>query len=197
MRLPESWSDLTIKQYIDVYNILETSFDDIDKFAHIISNLSGIELNNVYAIPLTDFDAMVKRVSFIWKEMPGEGLPREIEVCGQKYSGCFEMNKKTAGQYIDFCHFLKTNNRENIHNILSIIYIPKGEKYDGDLQKARAELFYEHLTMNIAYPVYVFFCNVLTHLIKIIPDYLDKEMQTVIRMAMKEARHSPNIGAGT
>jgi hypothetical protein len=94
----------------------------------------------------------------------------------------WQTQKLTADQYIDVTSFCKDEKNivGNIHNILAAIcveknWIGKSKKYDGANHKEVADLFLNHMKIDTAYPIMLFFCKYFKELADNILIYLESE----------------------
>jgi len=91
----------------------------------------------------------------------------------------FELNaqKLDAGSYITIMDTLKRAKEDGvlpyIHKILAELAREKGEKVEPEV----ANLFYKHLTVDIAYPIAVFFWKLSNALMLRILPYLANQME--------------------
>lgn len=155
---PKSWSDITIEQYIRLYEIQTNEFsDDIDKeFATImlLYNLKEEEVNNIL---IEDYNKMKEEMSFLSKEPNQTKFKEIIEIDGITYRYNLELNKITLGEWID----LETYNKDfinNIHKIASILVRKDGiTKYDVIEARNSASIFYKKMNIEDALAFFLHF----------------------------------------
>jgi len=104
----------------------------------------------------------------------------------------------TGAQFIDYSTVCKDVPKEetvyHIHELLGCFCSEK--EYKGYTEVA--EVFYEKMTMDIAYPYYVFFCNVLTNLLPAMESYLKQETKKQMEKVKKILKEdSLKVGDGT
>lgn len=136
----DSYRKLSIAKYDEIKKIMEKDIDDIDKQVELIACLADIDIDKVYNFPLTKYEELVEKASFLLElPKPKNNLPNKLIIGDRKYSIMKNVEKMTAGQYIDLQTYMK--NDMGIAYILTTIIIPEGCEYnDGkynidDLQK--------------------------------------------------------------
>jgi hypothetical protein len=188
MKLPKSWKEITIKQFVECQGILlDTNVDIIEREVMYLSTLSGETIDTIESLPLNKIKEYVKAMEFL-KTLPEgkdwEKLPKYFRLKGRTFYFDYDITKIRGGQYVDFMSFMKQDTVSNMHNLLACVCVPsrfilfKG-KYDGERHRETAQLFYERMTMDIAYPIVVFFCKVFQHLIPSIHSLVENQLTTL------------------
>jgi hypothetical protein len=174
--LPGNWDSVTIKQFCEVSRVKDSGSDKVQKLVNLVSILSGLDVETVSTFSVHDLRTSINAVSFIYGDVTGE-LKEEIEIDGIKYKACLDLRKMSAGQYLDLKSYTEDPKEiiYNIHNILSVFFIPEGKEYNDVPSNEVADLFYEQCPISIAYPVSVFFCQLYKGLKVDTADYLVKE----------------------
>jgi hypothetical protein len=174
--LPGNWESITIKQFCEVSRVKDSSSDKVQKLVNLVSILSNLPVETVSTFSVNDLKTAISAVSFIYGDVEGE-LKEEIEIDGIKYKACLDLRKMSAGQYLDLKSYTEDPKEiiYNIHNILSVFFIPEGKEYNDVPSNEIAELFYSKCPVSIAYPVSVFFCQLYKGLKLVTADYLAKE----------------------
>ena len=136
----DSYRKLSIAKYDEIKKIMEKDIDDIDKQVELIACLADIDIDKVYNFPLTKYEELVEKASFLLElPKPKNNFPNKLIIGDRKYRIMKNAEKMTAGQYIDLQTYMK--NDMGIAYILTTIIIPEGCEYnDGkynidDLQK--------------------------------------------------------------
>lgn len=200
MKLPKSWNDITIKNFVESYDILlDNTYDIIEKNLYLLSVLSGEPVSYFESLPISKLKEAVARVQFLNDlKSINTKLPVTFNLGNRIFDVTHDPRKLIGGQYIDLmnilsqCHSQKDIN-DQMHNLLAVICVPrrglvfKG-RYNGSRHKEVADLFYARLTMNIAYPVALFFCNLWEYLMPAIKTCLEEERNGMLMMAMKKCQ---------
>lgn len=187
MKLPKNWSQVTIGQFV---NLLPSSYKDMSEITaniHTLSILGNISKDEVRSMLVEDIKKKSSTLSFL-DELPKEHYKATFKLNGQRYRVEPNANKMSAGSYITTMHLFQdlANDPEkiekNLHIILAQVVQPIKRKWFKwvEVEKDRMEIaedFYNYLPMDIAYPICVFFCNLLKELTPIIDDYSIKKLQ--------------------
>lgn len=185
MRLPKNWNEVSIEQFIEIYDIAQDdSIEPIDKSIRIFSILSGLSIEQVEDLTLDEWTGYQKQMTFI-NDFPKATYPKSFKLEGYTWKPTLDVRKITAGEYISSIEL--TKDRENI-----IINTPKLAAlyltpYKGWwIFKKKAELTFEEkadilnrANVNQIYPLALFFCTLLMKLMESIPDYLNKTMKQI------------------
>lgn len=192
-----TWKETTIEQYQQILAIAKTDLPDFNKEIELVSYLFNISKNEIMNYPLEKFKYLAKKIDFLENVYEGE-MQTVFSLDGVEYQVHWQMETKTAGQFIDLSELTKDSEliNDNLHKILAVICLPKGSKYDGNILE-RAEVFRSKLTMDVVFPIAGFFLTVLNNSLPDIQDYLSKKIQSQQRELLTMIRDSMTIGAGT
>lgn len=192
-----NWSNITLEQYQEIVSITETDFADFNKEIELVCYLKNYAKADVLNMALDVFKEYSKEFDFL--KVPHEGyMKKEFTINGIEYVVNWEMQKRTAAQFIDLSELTKKQDdiNYNLHKILAVICVPKGSKYDGNITE-RSEVFKKHLTMDIVFPISGFFLTVLERSLPIIQDSLMSKVEKEKKELMKMIKDSLSIGGGT
>ena len=192
----DSYRKLSIAKYDEIKKIMEKDIDDIDKQVELIAYLADMDIDKVYNLPLTKYEELVEKASFLLElPKPKSNLPNKLSIGDRKYSIMKNVEKMTTGQYIDLQAYMKNN--MGIAYILTTIIIPEGCEYnDGkynidDLQKD----IYNNFNIEDAISIAFFLHRQLQIIIKGTLHFLDwklkkmeKKMPQEQKTKMKEVR---------
>lgn len=177
-----NYNQLTIKQFLNCKRISELEADPIDKNVRLLSEITGKQVDEIESLPISELKEQLRKLGAIETLLPESKVKMKFKVKGQRFTCIWEQQKLTAAQYIDVCHFTKNGGDMiyQIHNILAAICVKrtwygKQLKYDGSQHKEVADLFYNHMTIEQAYPIMLFFCKFYEELEINIATYLLKE----------------------
>lgn len=128
----DSYRKLSIAKYDEIKKIMEKDIEDIDKQVELIACLADMDINKVYNLPLSKYEELVEKTSFLCEmPKPKSNLPNKLIIGDWKYRIMKNVEKMTTGQYIDLQTYLK--NDMGVAYILTTIIIPEGCEYnDGD-----------------------------------------------------------------
>jgi hypothetical protein len=198
--LPTRFNEINLDKYIKISNI-STELNDTDRLIKILSILTNIKESLLRNIELDMIVYMSNQIKFMF-EHKDHVLIEQFKINDQWYGLNKDIKSITFGEYIDLEEFSKPENKqENLHILMAILYRPienkykvskldkfinkyiykldnkyKIKKYDPDEIKDRAELFKEHVTIDIVLGALFFFIILKEILIMNTRQYLTKKM---------------------
>lgn len=179
IELPKDWNNVTIDQFQKMSKIKHDESDGIDGMIEMISILSSIERQRLYDVSYCDIIKIWNVLGWVSELNFIKDIVSEFTIKGITYVANLDVRQMSAGQLIDLKHYLKDGATiDNIHNVLSIFYIPKGKKYNEDSVIDIGELFQNELSISIAYPLQVFFCERLSKWKSLTLDYTRISLMT-------------------
>lgn len=185
MKLPNSYKDLTLKQYQEIHPLLKDEMQ-LDDWINILCKLSGLSYAEVESMPISKLKANLSQLSFLTK-LPQSPAKKYIRKGFKVYKATLQAEELNTAQYTSiktFCVDGKTV--ENLEKICACIYSElnlKGFKYNAEHFKESCE-FFSNCKVSEVYGV-VFFCSkALTYLMENTKDYL--EAKRIVDNRMKE-----------
>ena len=191
-----NWSNITLEQYQEIVAILGTDLPEFNKELELVCYLFNLPKDEVLNMSIDTFKDYSAKLEFL--KTPHEGnMLKEFNINDITFQVGWELQKRTAGQFIDLSELTKEQDmiNDNLHKILAVICIPKGSKYDGDITD-RAELFKKHLTMDKVFPISGFFLAVLKSSLPVIQDYLMRDVEKKKKELLEMIKASMSIGDG-
>jgi hypothetical protein len=195
MKLPKSWSEVTIRQVILTSDIeSDEEMNDIEKMAMTLSIMGNIPITEVNQMPLIKTREAMGKMEFL-KEQPSNKFINDFEIDGDKYYINPDIAKITNEQFQAFDFFTKEQSEvtKNLHNIMAIICLKKDEPYTMTTAHNRAKLFYDKMTFDVVAPVSFFFSQLLIqsqeHILHSLESRIDKtilENQKLIKELQAE-----------
>lgn len=190
MKLPTGWHEITIDSFLRYYTASQNKFEDIiDQEVAIIAALTGSPQSEVEKMTAGQLLEAVKKLDYL-KKLPDSKYPIRFKCNGKEYKAVVTFNEMRADQFMNFSDMLKNTKPEDyIYKMGSLISCMVYEKKrgvffeDGKVKFNKWEYygpkdeFDKHLTMDVAYPIYLFFCKCLDKLPAAIRNYLEKEMK--------------------
>jgi hypothetical protein len=184
------YADLTIKQFLNCKLISEMEKDPIDRNVRLLAEISGKSVDEIESLPITELKAKLKYLSNL-ETLDEVGKVRmKFKVKNKWFKVIWKTQELTSAQYIDVSHFTKEPDKilYNIHNILAAICVPMKwglikQKYDGAKHKEIADLLYNHMTIQQAYPIMLFFCKYFEELEAATLTYLVQEGEKTLKEA--------------
>jgi uncharacterized protein (UPF0248 family) len=170
LKVPTSYADITLKQWIELQNELEAYKDDADAVtALMLYHLCGLEPKYLKRISIDDY-ALVKTQleSFLGNtDLP---LQRIITIAGKEYGFEPNLSQMSYGAFADITQYKDLTIDKNWAKIMSVLYRPlkhkKGEMYsieayDGEM---REDIFL-NVGMDVHFGSLFFFVNLLMDLL--------------------------------
>ena len=191
MKLPKSWNDISIGQFID---LLPSNFKDkneVEQLIHTLKTVTKRPIEEVRKLSIKDAREYASRLGFL-QDLPQGKAKMKFKLKGVRYEVEPDAQKCSAGTYITTMHIFQDLEKDpdlvnkNLHIILAQVIKPtyfnwrklKREYKDVDIMEL-AKVLYEELPVSIAYPIIVFFCNLSKLLIPVINDYSTKKIEEV------------------
>ena len=176
--------------------------DPVELNIRMLACYREVDYKTIEALTVKQLTDALKEIAFL-KELPEQTkLPVSFRCNGNVYKAAILTEDMTGGQFIDFTSICKDEKPENtiyhMHDLLGAMCIkrewsitPPFLKYEYTGYEKTADVFHDHLTMDIAYPFYIFFCNVLMNLQQPMLDYslsqAKREMKKAKKMLKKSA----------
>ena len=159
---PESWDDVTVDKFIKVYQLRsDESNTEIESSCKLLSAISGIDMDTLFAMDIEDFKNLVSNLKFISTEIQKSDV-EYIEVEGEQYYLYSDFNKLTTGEVITIETLLDSASG-NFYNIMPELLClslrkkkdDKYEKFTTDMLK-RKEMF-KQIPITQIYHIFSFF----------------------------------------
>jgi hypothetical protein len=195
--IPKGWKDISIRKFIRVNEVVHTEYEQpLDQQIALIAAVTDMPEAEILRLERTELQEMVEALSFLNSvDSISTKWPKWFMIRGRLFKPVQKLDKLTAGQYIDLMSFAKEP-MENLHKVLATLSLPckwfRAQKYDGSRHKELSDFFYEHLTMDIAYPIALFFCNLWQAFMPTILTFLEKEVDsltTSMNQEIAEMKH--------
>lgn len=152
--VPESWDDVTLGQYEKWFDyVADTKMKEVE----LVSLISTIPFDLLSTLPLSFYTDVLNMVSFAFAG--NDFKPSNKIVIDNDVYSVSVKDELTLAQYVDVeATFEEEGNDSRLSEILAIVCLRKGEKYDSKILKERKKLF-QDLKMNEVFPLLAFFCN--------------------------------------
>ena len=182
------YNKITIGQFLKCKTIADLEPDVLNRNIKLLAELSGKTFDEVESLPIEKLTNALKDFNKFELLNPNAKVKMSFKVNGRRFKCVWQTQKLTAAQYIDATSFCKDEKNivANIHNILAAICIEKNwygkvKKYDGANHKEVADLFYNHLKIDVAYPIMLFFCRYSKELADNILTFLELEAMNQLK----------------
>lgn len=184
-KVVESWADVTLESWAKLIEFegLSPSKEAIET----ISAVSDIPKKLIKELSLQDVATIMKYLSRLEVEKKGS-LHHVITLEGKQYGFHPNLEDLTLGEYADIETFIQNGLKQNMPQIMAILYRPIVEKekdvyaieaYDGNI-RVRAELM-KKMTAEQVQGALVFFYNFVTKFLRIMLLYLKEQTTQMIQ----------------
>lgn len=203
----DTYDKLTIGKYLDIQVVLEKDGEettlDIDKEVQILSILSDIEEDKILEMPITEFNKMVSKTSFLMEEPPKKIVATKYKLGGMELETFLNVKNMIMSQFIDYQTFLK--DKKYLVELLSVFLIPKGCKYNDGYDIVEVQrVIRDNLSIVDAMSLSAFFLHqwmvyakvTMDCLIKGLKKEMKKEKNTEVKEKMKEAIQNLETSGG-
>lgn len=171
LKVPTSYADITLKQWIDLQNELEAYKDDANAVtALMLYHLCGLDTKYLKSIAVDDYSLVKAQLeSFLTNtDLP---LQRIITIDGVEYGFEPNLSQMSYGAYADITQYKDLTIDKNWAKIMSVLYRPikhkKGEMYSIETYDGimREDMFLK-VGMHVHFGCLFFFVNLLMDLLK-------------------------------
>ncbi len=183
--VPNEWADITIEQFQEFENNLNSKRTKKQKLIKSICILCNVDEKVVKRLRTKDLQEIALEINKLENVKPYEvSLKKQFQYKGFEYGLIPNMSEMTTGEFIDLETWSgQDNSTENLHKIMSILYRPiiekpnvagqyKIENYDPTIEKENVML---DLPMDIALGCLNFFFHLGAQLIKNLDNSLSKK----------------------
>jgi len=170
---------MKIKIYQKLYHAIKLGDnDDIRTRYYIINALTNKPIHELKKMKWIDFQKLEKETKV--PDMPTlpDAFVKEFECQGEKFYVNQYITDWNTEQMISMSTLTKGSEAivDNIHSILATLcYKEKDEDISMTEFNRRAEMFREHLEVDVAYPIGFFFALLLAKLSEVTPSYSTKK----------------------
>lgn len=159
-----SWDDISINDYYDIQDIIESKENEIDKQVKVLAILCDAQPEDIYDLSMTEIAKLNSKIGWINEfNYDKKFHSKKITVANNEYTVSVDLQAMSISQYIDFQTFWGKNNlRQYIGNILAVFLVPKGKKYcDGYNAAELAASFRDTISITLASSICFFFAKSL------------------------------------
>lgn len=129
-----NWNEVTLGAYKKLAAISDDdSLSENEKQVAIAAVLCNVTPEEIWDMPMNDARALFSTMAWVNEFKPDFKKPEKkiYTLKGVKYDICYDVNKMTVAQYLDFQTYYKDGlTKDNMAEVLSCWMIPKGKKYN-------------------------------------------------------------------
>lgn len=183
-RKKNGWDNVTIGQFQRIMLAKELSVNNTSTWVEIVGILEGVEYKEVLNWTVSKFNKAIIKYSWIDKHELNTHVDNSFTIDGIEYFITKELPEITTGQLIDNTELCKTPSQiySNMHKILALFCMPKGQKDHTINFEKRAEIFKEKLSINIAHGLSSFFLKSSTAYLIPIQNYWTERAKMEVGM---------------
>ena len=167
-----NWSKVTLEQFSQLREALHME-DKVDKMVHVLKVMEGKEYDSIMTIDLNKLRKDADKWLPLLETTPEGKLRERVNINGRWYRFILNINKLSAGQYIDVMEFLKRagGNEDKVYqylpDILASICVRTRKKWrrwkdESYQQSDEIKEDMKQLPMDFVYPLSAFFLNLWT-----------------------------------
>ena len=182
--IPKSFKEVLVKDYIALKPILDKEYDN-----PLSKTIDLLSVFNKREDVLKQKASALKGLDFLFTE-PNRELQRYFKINDKNYGIVNHVEDLEAGQYISVVSILKdlANNPnlhiDKLHEILACVIFPVDENknvlnIEPSYYRKLADDIYNTMSIEDAYPIGVFFCNLSRTLTSSMQDCLNKKFETM------------------
>lgn len=165
-----SYNELTVGKYQEIRKIDFDDLDILEQQVALIAVLNDMDEEEVFDLPLEEYKELSAGLQFLNTppQIDYKRKLKSITLKGQEYRILQDAREMTAGQYIDYQHYLGADNfDEQLPNILTVFVLPKDKEYgeDYDIYEL-AQTFRNDMPIITAMEIAAFFFRVSQFSIK-------------------------------
>ncbi len=211
LELPTSWEGVSVGKFQELYPVLSSESNLVERVPAFIAVLSGQPLDKVMKIQLSEYQKIAKALSFLDTIDELKEVKTSFVVEGKRYEIQPEISKMCGAQYMDFMHFLgecKGDQNlviQNLDNLLSCVVLRskrkwfkwRAEEYNGSEIIEMRRRIRESMPISLAYPIAVFFWNHWQKSIRNMAAYGNQQLMKVEEVIKEVQTDLQKHGAGT
>ena len=159
---PETWDEITVKQFCDVYKIKNDEYTQLEYSMLLLYCLSGIERETIELMNIEDFKMLLDKLKFIRDEVQKTDV-ESIIIGEDEYYLHSDFNRFTTGEIITIEMIMKqaNNNLFEVMGDLLCVFLRK-KKDNGNLEKFKTTFMqrkeeFNNLPVSQVYHIFNFF----------------------------------------
>ena len=190
--VPESWNELTLKQFQDIEQYYSDKENKVD-VREVLHLLTDHSIDEIGQLPIEFVNKLLERLIWLQEAPKWDDPTNKVEIDGEQYIVNTKEKLKT-GEYIAVDTVLKSD-KNNYAAILAILCRKEGEifdsKFENEILQSRIELWEKQPITKIM-PIMNFFLQCF--LILRAPSQMSMEIQEAISHIRKDIETSVKNG---
>lgn len=186
------WESITYSEFEQLVQIGEANVPDNYKTTHILSVLTGEDVEVIENLPVTIFMKLANKIDFLKEEPKKIKHKDEYEVNGRKYILKAEVDKICTAQFLDYGNYMKEEN-PSIIKLTSCFLVPEGHTYGDGYDITRVMLDIGSMPFQDVNAMAFFLQLQYAAYMLISIDSMDQQMKKM-KIPKKKRRESLKIG---
>lgn len=139
--IKNNWDEITWREYEQLEQILSSDIPTDFKTVHLVSILTGLPVNQVENMQVTEFQKLLPHLEFLQTEPETHYHKFEYTINDREYVFKGKLEDITTAMYIDYSTYMKDENKDVV-KLMSVFLIPKGHDYnDGyDMEQVKSDI---------------------------------------------------------
>lgn len=190
LNIPDSWKDITLKDYLILQADLESYKDDEEaQSAFMLHRLCGIDLEEITALSKESYEMLMQTLNNFMSDTSSD-MQKFVTIDDVEYGFEPNLSNMSYGAFCDITKYDTLTINSNWAKIMSILYRPVEKKqfdsysikaYDGKIDDTK----WLNVTMDVHFGTLFFFVRMLTDLLN----------STLNSTMLNKAELPPNIKA--
>ena len=175
MSVPNSLQEITIDNYIKAIDIINNEDVELAVMLRLLNLFTGKSIEQLMEYPLSELDKNYQHIAKVLNEK--SKFQNTFFLDGKEYGFIPNLEQMKSGEYID----LTNNLGKDILASMAVMYRPITRKFKDvyDIEKYNGtdnkEIF-KNAPISIYLGAQVFFWNLTNDLLKLMPQFLEKEL---------------------
>lgn len=177
------YHELPIGRWMAAQQAARNGNAPLDGYLALVDAIYGVHSED---LPITVVSQLIRSLDWLNVPYAPKAVKPYYDIDGIRYTPRLNVAKWSTAQYIDYVSV--GEDADHIDRRLAIVLLPEGEKYSNTTIEARAKVFREHLTIDVAMDIARFFFRQFAASQVAILIYLEAAIKKSIRRTKKEAR---------
>lgn len=141
IKIKNSWDSLSWREYEQLEQILLADIPETYKTVNIVALLSGSSIDELEALPITEFQKFLPALEFLKTEPETHYHKYNYTINGREYNFKGKIDEITTAQYLDYRAYMDEEIKDVV-KLLSTFLIPAGHDYnDGyDIELVQSDI---------------------------------------------------------
>lgn len=180
MKIPTSYNEISVEQYMKAYEIMNDDFEDeIDRTTSLVAYFTGESFNFAECMNGNEYKAIAEKLSFLKFDLPLFPISEFVSIGKQMFTSTKSLTQMKVNQMIDFQSIYKANGNnisKCLDKLLPIVYVQK--EYDPNKHEQNVELFKQVKVSEVSGLVF-FYSDYWLNVEKTIQIYIEKQSKLI------------------